>query len=223
MALPSQPHLGEHHDHQLDSQWSPSLRVQAWTRHPPARMLPQQHPRPEKAGAHQERFYASMDRPAATGSSHPTPPKEDAGRREASPDSGRSGDREKSRSGGGKKKNYQRYPKPPYSYLAMIAMVIQRSAEKKLTLSEVRVDFGACGGETIRDEPCGVFTHTNYFCPSPPTHHNFTFSPIRRCFTRHLSKRGYLEAFWGQSKMLKSSVHAVTLSSSAGHPPRPPI
>uniref|UniRef100_A0A3B1IWB6 Forkhead box H1 n=1 Tax=Astyanax mexicanus TaxID=7994 RepID=A0A3B1IWB6_ASTMX len=39
--------------------------------------------------------------------------------------------------GGGKKKNYQRYPKPPYSYLAMIAMVIQNSPEKKLTLSEI--------------------------------------------------------------------------------------
>ncbi|XP_033848771.2 forkhead box protein H1-like isoform X3 [Acipenser ruthenus] len=37
----------------------------------------------------------------------------------------------------GKKKNYQRYPKPPYSYLAMIAMVIQNSQEKKLTLSQI--------------------------------------------------------------------------------------
>ncbi|CAJ0930632.1 unnamed protein product [Ranitomeya imitator] len=36
-----------------------------------------------------------------------------------------------------KKKNYQRYPKPPYSYLAMIALVIQKSPEKKLKLSEI--------------------------------------------------------------------------------------
>lgn len=46
-----------------------------------------------------------------------------------------------STSSSGKKKNYQRYPKPPYSYLAMIAMVIQNSPEKKLTLSEVGYMF----------------------------------------------------------------------------------
>ncbi|XP_066435001.1 forkhead activin signal transducer 3-like [Eleutherodactylus coqui] len=36
-----------------------------------------------------------------------------------------------------KKKNYQRYAKPPYSYLAMIALVIQASPEKKLKLSQI--------------------------------------------------------------------------------------
>ncbi|XP_029443077.1 forkhead box protein H1 [Rhinatrema bivittatum] len=48
---------------------------------------------------------------------------------------GREGqEEEKSRS---KKKNYHRYAKPPYSYLAMIALVIQSSPEKKLKLSQI--------------------------------------------------------------------------------------
>lgn len=46
---------------------------------------------------------------------------------------------------GSRKKNYQRYPKPPYSYLAMIAMVIQNSPEKKLTLSQVRLGWEGTG------------------------------------------------------------------------------
>ncbi|XP_073523483.1 forkhead activin signal transducer 3-like [Phyllobates terribilis] len=36
-----------------------------------------------------------------------------------------------------KQKNYQRYPKPPYTYLAMIALVIQISPDKKLKLSQI--------------------------------------------------------------------------------------
>ncbi|XP_069478259.1 forkhead box protein H1-like [Ambystoma mexicanum] len=36
-----------------------------------------------------------------------------------------------------RKKNYHRYAKPPYSYLAMIALVIQNSPEKKLTLCQI--------------------------------------------------------------------------------------
>ncbi|KAM4701956.1 forkhead activin signal transducer 3-like [Discoglossus pictus] len=35
------------------------------------------------------------------------------------------------------KKNYQRHAKPPYSYLAMIALVIQNSHEKRLKLSQI--------------------------------------------------------------------------------------
>ncbi|XP_053323668.1 forkhead box protein H1 [Spea bombifrons] len=37
----------------------------------------------------------------------------------------------------GKKKAYQRYAKPPYSYLAMIALVIQGAPDKRLKLSEI--------------------------------------------------------------------------------------
>ncbi|XP_043543811.1 forkhead box protein H1 [Chiloscyllium plagiosum] len=36
-----------------------------------------------------------------------------------------------------KKKNYQRYPKPPYTYLALITIAILNSPEKKLKLSQI--------------------------------------------------------------------------------------
>ncbi|XP_018431147.1 PREDICTED: forkhead box protein H1-like [Nanorana parkeri] len=36
-----------------------------------------------------------------------------------------------------KKKNYQRHSKPPYSYLAMIALVLQNSPDKMLKLSQI--------------------------------------------------------------------------------------
>lgn len=38
-----------------------------------------------------------------------------------------------------KKKNYQRYPKPPYTYLALITIAILNSPEKRLKLSQVKL------------------------------------------------------------------------------------
>ncbi|KAE8599995.1 hypothetical protein XENTR_v10017425 [Xenopus tropicalis] len=42
-----------------------------------------------------------------------------------------------------KKKSYQRYAKPPYSYLAMIALVIQNCPEKRLKLSQILQDISS--------------------------------------------------------------------------------
>ncbi|XP_061778397.1 forkhead box protein H1 [Nerophis ophidion] len=104
---------------------------------PPSRrwspMVPQQPPPSFQRAAvvhPQERLGGVfMDTPQ---NAHQANPDQDARPRGAWSD-----DRETTGGRGGKKKNYQRYPKPPYSYLAMIAMVIQRSPEKKLTLSEI--------------------------------------------------------------------------------------
>lgn len=189
LVLPSLFHLGEHHDHQLDAhrkaQQSASLRTagRPWTQQP-AQMLPQQPPRVEKADAHPEHLFsatATMDKPVPPGSSRANS-QDDAGK-QLSPDKW-SREEERSSARGGKKKNYQRYPKPPYSYLAMIAMVIQRSPEKKLTLSEVRTIFKWCvqaSNDMKIREWCGILR----------TLALLKLKKQQLCFTRYLSKRAF--------------------------------
>ncbi|KAK5898436.1 hypothetical protein CgunFtcFv8_015853 [Champsocephalus gunnari] len=138
-------HYGEHHDHHLDfhrdaqhscpphSGVARSSAAQHWPHH----LAPQQ--RLEKPTARPEHIASTtafMDKPAPPGSDYPN--QQDANfKRETISQETWNGNRETSGTSGAKKKNYQRYPKPPYSYLAMIAMVIQRSPERKLTLSEI--------------------------------------------------------------------------------------
>lgn len=148
LAPPALSHLGEHHGHQLDfsrnaEQRFPSSGVarstpsQHWPNHP-AQMVPQHPPnlqRPTARRDHLTSATAFMDKVIPP--SYQNAPDANL-KQQTVPNDSLNSDQEKSGTSGGKKKNYQRYPKPPYSYLAMIAMVIQRSPEKKLTLSEVK-------------------------------------------------------------------------------------
>ncbi|XP_077480615.1 forkhead box protein H1 [Stigmatopora argus] len=122
MAPPALSQLGvQHLDH-----WDPQSPTRMITQHRPSRFEKpaMAHPPQEPPGG------AFLEDPGAPEPPHGSARNADP-KSEAAPRGAGSGAR------GGKKKNYQRYPKPPYSYLAMIAMVIQRSPEKKLTLSEI--------------------------------------------------------------------------------------
>ncbi|XP_067108314.1 forkhead box protein H1 [Osmerus mordax] len=160
------PSLANHHDHQLDStdnvyQWSSQSNItrrsptQHWEysqgQEPVQQSLrhekPLQQEKPVKVRFTKVR--APMDK-VMSPDDHRRPARpylptqlqlKDAQFKESEASARESWDRVKNGTGG-RKKNYQRYPKPPYSYLAMIAMVIQNSPEKKLTLSEILKEIG---------------------------------------------------------------------------------
>ncbi|KAG9472862.1 forkhead box protein H1-like [Eleutherodactylus coqui] len=85
-----------------------------------------------------------------------------------------------------KKKNYQRYAKPPYSYLAMIAFVIQNSPDKMLKLSQILKSI----------EVLFPFFKGDYIGWKDSVRHNLSFND---CFRKVLKDPGKPQAkgnFW---------------------------
>lgn len=121
-------------------------------------MVPQQPARWEKP-CDPSAATAPMDQALPPVSSCPDLQGPACGKESVGLASGDGGHGDAKSTGAGKKKNYKRYPKPPYSYLAMIAMVIQRSPEKKLTLSEVGMLSWIFWGENLRATVVGSLTH----------------------------------------------------------------
>ncbi|KAK7879406.1 hypothetical protein WMY93_030742 [Mugilogobius chulae] len=156
LAPPALSHLGDPHEHHLDFQRN-AHRYTVPPPHSGARTSSAQHRsalHPAGLPSHSKDLTPTfMDKAMLQDSTYPSPrdvefkPDKDTGKKDAINKELCCNEQEKNTKGAGKKKNYQRYPKPPYSYLAMIAMVIQRSPEKKLTLSEVLKDPGKPQGK----------------------------------------------------------------------------
>ena len=115
----------------------------------------------------------------------------------------------------GKGKSYQRHPKPPYSYIALIAMAIRDSRDKRLTLSEINeylmnkfeffrgsytgwknsirhnLSLNECFIKILRD-PTRPWGKDNYWTLNPNSEYTFADGVFRRR-RRRLIKRPHGE------------------------------
>ena len=112
---------------------------------------------------------------------------------------------------GGKTKTYQRRPKPPFSYIALIAMAIRESPNQRLTLSEINeylmkkfeffrgsytgwrnsirhnLSLNECFTKVLRD-PSRPWGKDNYWIINPTSEYTFADGVFRRRRRRILRK-----------------------------------